>query len=358
MTLLGLHPSFEPIQIGYIDTCQESVHPMNNYDNYFSEKISLHSKFISTFAIIAHDSAICVDYDLEPLFRNTGLEKWNEIDFRTSYIGIIDAKKNITEYTDFTGSSISVYARNIAKNIDNKLSSSFNKNIKTLPRVAHAGGGYNNNIYTNSIDALNYNLDYFTVFEIDFSWTSDNHLVCLHDWNNSFKNRFNVDPIGKITLKEFIYYNENNSELDICTLDTLAKWMILNKEAFIVTDIKKNNIEGLYKISKKYPELVERFIPQIYHPSEYLIAKSYGYRDIIWTLYRYREDDESVIYYTEKMDLLGITMPINRAKDGLAQRIKDATGVLSWVHTINTIDEYNFFKNLGVNQIYTDWLID
>lgn len=357
LTLLGLHPLFEPVQIGYIDTCHESANPKNNYDGYFSDLILKYSNFLSSFAIIAHDSALCGDYDLEPLFRNTRLNKWTEVEFRTPYIGIIDSKNNVIEHTDISESSISIFAKNISMSTK-KPDNSFIDNRNTLPRVAHAGGGYKNQTYTNSIDALNYNLKYFNVFEIDFSWTSDNHLVCLHDWDVSFKNRFNTDPIGKTTLEQFKYFNKTKSDIDICTLDSLAEWMHLNKNTYIVIDIKEHNLIGLIEISKKYPELIDRFYPQIYHPSEYFAAKAHGYKNIIWTLYKYRGNDESVIYYAGIMDLFGVTMPKSRAENGLAQTLLDKTGVLSWVHTINTFEEYLSFKNLGVNQIYTDWLVD
>lgn len=54
--------------------------------------------------------------------------------------------------------------------------------------VAHAGSGINGQNYSNSIEALNLNYGKgFRTFEIDLSCTSDDKLICLHDWGNSFK---------------------------------------------------------------------------------------------------------------------------------------------------------------------------
>ncbi|HIL62954.1 MAG TPA: hypothetical protein EYG42_05830, partial [Porticoccaceae bacterium] len=54
------------------------------------------------------------------------------------------------------------------------------QSVSELPRIAHAGGQIGNTTYTNSIDALNVNYDIgFRIFEMDFSFTSDQQLVCL-----------------------------------------------------------------------------------------------------------------------------------------------------------------------------------
>ena len=49
------------------------------------------------------------------------------------------------------------------------------------PRIAHAGGQYQGQIYTNSINVLNENKDKFQLFEIDFHFTFDKKLVCIHN---------------------------------------------------------------------------------------------------------------------------------------------------------------------------------
>ena len=60
-----------------------------------------------------------------------------------------------------------------------------------LPRIAHAGGQVNGATYTNSLEALEENYQAgFRAFEIDFSFTSDRQLVCLHDWEESFTRSF------------------------------------------------------------------------------------------------------------------------------------------------------------------------
>src|ERR1039458_4726270 len=60
--------------------------------------------------------------------------------------------------------------------------------------VAHAGGAVRGETYTNSRDALDqhYAMGY-RVFELDFDWTSDGHLVISHDWKLT-SSRFGLPP--------------------------------------------------------------------------------------------------------------------------------------------------------------------
>lgn len=48
-----------------------------------------------------------------------------------------------------------------------------------ITKIAHAGGGFNGETYTESLDALNFNKNRYSLFEIDFSFTSDNELYRL-----------------------------------------------------------------------------------------------------------------------------------------------------------------------------------
>jgi arylsulfatase A-like enzyme len=57
--------------------------------------------------------------------------------------------------------------------------------VRSPAFVAHAGGGIKGRSYTNSLEALDENYRRgFRFFELDFNWTSDNQLVCIHDWES------------------------------------------------------------------------------------------------------------------------------------------------------------------------------
>ncbi len=222
------------------------------------------------------------------------------------------------------------------------------KNIKKnniLPRVAHAGGGYKDNTYTNSIEALNENKKDFLFFEIDFFLTKDNKVVCEHDFNNSLE-----------SIENFKNHIKKNKIYQQCTYLSLKDWLNENPNKIIITDFKNENIKGLRFISENFLNYEKRFIPQIYHPKEYLAVKNLGFQNIIWTLYRYQNSNDAILIYAKKMDLFAITMNPARARSGLGKLLK-RINVKTYVHTINSVSEYyKYLKIYNIDQIYTDWI--
>ena len=230
-------------------------------------------------------------------------------------------------------------------------------NFRTM-RVAHAGGGINGKTYTNSLEALDYNVkNGFSYFELDFSFTKDRRLVCIHDWKQNFNSTFGFLPKEKPTLEAFESLVENKSKFEQCTLETLANWMKQNTSAFIITDIKEGNLQGLKIISENIPEFERRIIPQIYDPRNYNKAKKMGYKQIIWTLYRYNGSNDDVFAWADQFNgPFAITMPKDRAASDLPRRLAEKN-IPTYVHTVNTVEELNkFVKEFGVTEIYTDFL--
>jgi phosphoglycerol transferase len=230
-------------------------------------------------------------------------------------------------------------------------------NFRTL-RVAHAGGAINGKTYTNSLEALDYNVkNGFLYFELDFSFTQDRRLVCIHDWKQHFKSTFGFLPKEKPTLEVFESLVKNKSELNQCTLETLANWMKQNTYAFIITDIKEDNLHGLKLISEYIPEFETRIIPQIYNPNNYNKVKRMGYKQIIWTLYDYKGSNDDVLGWSDKFNgPFAITMPKGRAVSDLPRKLADKH-IPTYVHTINTLEQMNeFINDFGITEIYTDFL--
>jgi len=247
---------------------------------------------------------------------------------KRTLISFEDTSYNIDEYNNF------IKTFNDKSNFD-----------KSLPIIAHAGGGYQDLTYTNSIDALEYNKTNYKFFELDFFLTGDGKLVCSHDWN------INLDSFSKFEI-----YIERNESYKPCTYKTLKKWLKVNPNKRIVTDYKNNNLAGLKFIAKNFEDFEKIFIPQIYDPKEYKKVKNIGYNDIIWTLYRYTNNNKKIIKLSKKMDLFAITMPKDRAQSELPLLLKK-NKIKSYVHTINSMKEYFFYTNhFKVDQIYSDWI--
>jgi len=227
-----------------------------------------------------------------------------------------------------------------------------------IERIAHAGGGIEGNTYTNSFQALDFNIQNgFTFFEIDFSWTKDGQLVCIHDWEQSFQRSFGFQTSEKPSLDTFMFLVKNHSPYHKCTLEELSTWMRDHPQARIVTDIKEDNVAALQIIAQKIDNFQERVIPQCYFPENYVKIQDIGYQHIIWTLYLYEKDNDKVLATVETLkNLFAVTMPIHRAKMGLGKALSQK-GIASYVHTINTVDELNTFQQEhGITEIYTDFL--
>lgn len=103
----------------------------------------------------------------------------------------------------------------------------------------------------------------------------------MHDWEHPYKRSFGLEPSRKKALEEYKYIVDHHSDIKKYDIDSLADWLTNNQHAKIVTDVKENNIEALAKITKDYPELQSRFIPQVYQPVKHFEAKILGYKDII-----------------------------------------------------------------------------
>lgn len=168
-----------------------------------------------------------------------------------------------------------------------KVYARFNVPVKPLPRVAHAGGGYKGETYTDSIQALDTNSKKFDLFEIDLSFTADDQLVCIHDWDSSAERTFGRKFDSPPTLKRFKELVSQHVLYENCTLETLVNWLNANPSKRVVTDVKDDNVQALKKLVNVYPEIRERIIPQIYHPREYSEVKRMGFDTIILTLYRW-----------------------------------------------------------------------
>ena len=226
-------------------------------------------------------------------------------------------------------------------------------------RIAHAGGGLGKATYTNSYQALTANIDKgFRYFEIDFTFTSDDRLVCLHDWKFHFKRSFGLETDHRLSFEEFKNLTEENKKFTNCTLEGLAVWMGENPTAYIVTDVRDDNLKALKRIRDVLPDAENRVIPQVYEPRNFKTVSSMGFQQIIWTLYRYSGSGYNVIQWVEKWrTAMAVTMPKERAASALPKALAQR-GIPTYVHTVNKREEMKrFITDFGVTEIYTDYLI-
>jgi hypothetical protein len=235
-----------------------------------------------------------------------------------------------------------------------------NPNQFNLQRVAHAGGGLRGSTYTNSLEALDYNINRgFLFFELDFDFTSEGSIVCIHDFEMGGSIAFGKPLKHKPTLDQFNYMVANVFDYTNCTLQSLANWMIKNPKATIITDVKNfnNNLIALEKIINKLPNAKARVIPQIYKPDDFFKVKSLGYNNIIWTLYRYSGDDKDVLSkINEFKGPFAITMAIQRSSDKLIKELTVNRNIPVYIHTVNGENDLQKYIKYDFVEVYTDFL--
>ena len=231
---------------------------------------------------------------------------------------------------------------------------SFAEEIKMQEFVAHGGGAINNIAQTNSLEALNYNYKRgFRFFEIDFEWTSDKELVLIHDWKECLKRLFNAEP--EVCSLEKFKGLKMVSGLTQMALKDMIKWMASYPDIYIITDIKSDNIKGLNKIADEYPDLKNRFIPQIYRYEEYEKAKGMGFHNIILTLYVMNYADNETVAFLERHKVSALTIWHYRANQDFVDKLKKLN-IFIYVHTVNDVKLKDILKKIKVNGFYTDYI--
>ncbi len=220
--------------------------------------------------------------------------------------------------------------------------------------IAHAGGEIIGMSYTNSREAFDHNYNKgFRYFEADFEWTSDGELVLIHDWDKAFKMLYGVDGAAVPSLKKYKEL-EMKGGLSAFDLDGIIVWLKNNRDAFVVTDMKSDNVKALRFIKERYPEMLLRFVPQIYAFKEYNEVRSLGYENMILTLYRLGATNNEVVSFVKGRKIYAVTMPSDRALfTGLPGELKKI-GVVSYAHTVNGEGLKDMLVENGVHGVYTD----
>jgi hypothetical protein len=229
--------------------------------------------------------------------------------------------------------------------------------------IAHAGGGIDGMVYCNCLEALerNYAIGH-RYFELDFCPTNDAHWVAIHDWEKSWLRLFGGNPADPTdwtsfpSLEQFVT-SPMAGGYTALTLDRLANWMRLNPDAYVVTDIRGGNIKGLQYIADRAPDLLERFIPQIFHRAEYELVTAIGFQWIIYTLHSTRDSPEEIAEFAATHPLFAVTT--NLLKPDL-EAILDLLSQQSqavYLHTFNDMAQVERLRRtLPISGVYTDFL--
>lgn len=239
-----------------------------------------------------------------------------------------------------------------------KMSISFDK-------IVHAGGElwgvdsegtFRSFFGSNSLEGLeNCVANGYNSIELDFNFTSDGHLVCIHDWSAEY-----IDTIKTGTPMSYDEFMSSKIFWNFTPLDieAVGRFMGEHPEVYIVTDIKDRFSEAVDAISAALPELKNRIIVQIYEKDDYETASNAGFTNIIFTLYRLdwqsKTDAADLVKFERSHPLIGFTFAKELCDEKNYVSRMSKAGVPLYVHTVNAPAEIHKYHAMGVYGVYTD----
>lgn len=231
--------------------------------------------------------------------------------------------------------------------------------------IAHAGGSIDGNIYTNCLEAIEKSYDNgIRVFELDFAYTSDGHMVCKHDWEYAIQEGNEPGEIWDRDTFLAVPIYDKYTPIDITVL---CEFMLSHSDAYIITDTKDTDYYGVKRDfssliddirAKGYDEVLDRFVIQIYNDDMYdTVNEIYPFKNWIYTLYTIWggnvDEFENIARFCYQKGIQGITCWYYLASDDVLS-IADSYGIKMYVHTVNDVDEAKALLKKKIRGIYTD----
>lgn len=230
--------------------------------------------------------------------------------------------------------------------------------INSITFIYHAGGAIDGRTGSNSLEALEATYAAGGRFiEIDFNWTTDGELACIHDFSAWFSPAFSNGAVSLATFMSTKIFGQYTP----MSLKTLTNWVAAHPDVYIITDVKEYPVAALQKIAKDYPTLVANVIPQIYEKDQLDPVRRSGYKHIILTVYTMKVwqdkyDAKMLATFARKNGLFGLTFPVVLTEENNYVATMKTGGVKLFTHTVNDVDEIRAYFKMGIDGIYTDGL--
>lgn len=239
--------------------------------------------------------------------------------------------------------------------------------LENGPYIAHALGGFQGSIYSNSYEAFLFNYEAGQrIFEADFSLTDDGDVVLLHT-EYEWENRIRPSDKFAFTTQNFLsfLYDGKYHTMDYHTLIDL---MIEYPDIYVITDSKyldQPSVEQEFSQIIEYaknsssPSVLDRLIIQIYLP-EMLdwVMELYPWRSVIYTLYQNPDwTIENVRDFAIASGIKVITTHYSWIDAQTANTWHDA-GLTIAAYTIDTLDKIQELRTeYNVKLFYTNTLL-
>lgn len=193
------------------------------------------------------------------------------------------------------------------------------------------------------------------VVELDFSFTADGELACIHNWHKEYS--ADIENDVPLMLEDFLK-TEIYVNFTPMWLEDAAEYLRQNEGLYIVADIKDDLLTALEKIAQTCPDLKNRFVVQIYEEEQYDAVREMGFEYVIFTLYRLdwagKTDWRALGRFADKHPLIGFTFSYELCSvEGYVEGMLKS-GVPLYIHTVNGEEEQQKYFDMGISGIYTD----
>ena len=223
--------------------------------------------------------------------------------------------------------------------------------------IYHAGGEVKGFSYTNSMEAIKQTLEQGNrLLEIDFLFTSDGHLVCLHEWKN-------LQGLSRpCTLEKFLslqmYY-----QFTPITAEDVIVFMREYTDMYLIIDTKEPDalsvVGELLRLCDYAPEIASRFVIQLYDSGiKARCMDLYAFSDdnFLFTAYKFGPNRVSdILNLCMEENIRIVTVPYGSWDKATVQRFTDA-GCLVFEHTVNYTSMTDNGLSRGIYGFYTDSL--
>lgn len=221
--------------------------------------------------------------------------------------------------------------------------------------IAHAGGGYQGQTYTNSLEALDSNYAQgFRLFEIDLIETSDHNFVGVHDWKRWYlSNGFSPERTPP-TTEEFFKVESRNSLTPI-DYPGIQNWLNERPDAILVTD----KIEDMEYLSTSTKDM-DRLIVEVFSFGKYVEALKMDLKKPMLSIHNTHSlgDDSEILQFVDSWNAQYAAVSLKALesrKNLVKQLIKRKVCIFSY--TSNDKAEMDGRHAEGIHGFYTDFYI-
>ncbi|TVQ34987.1 MAG: hypothetical protein EA370_09865 [Wenzhouxiangella sp.] len=164
--------------------------------------------------------------------------------------------------------------------------------------IAHAAGGSAMGSYPNAIECLDqWYAQGIRYFEFDLQPTPDGGWIGLHDWGPTLRRWFDLSalPLQQRLLRALrprsalpaksVLALPMRGNLTVLTPQRLATWLEAHPDAWLVTDIKSANRQGLEVLAQVLGQRVRQVVAQVFAIEEIELARRLGYGRVAWANY-------------------------------------------------------------------------